>query len=67
MCQARINLVNDMDLWEVKEAFPMTLMLELGLSHNIVNANGGGVGDAITRRASWAFSIRATGLFVVKL
>ncbi len=33
-----------MDLWEVNEAFavvPMALMRELGLSHDIVNVNGG--------------------------
>jgi len=32
------------DLWEVNEAFavvPMALMRELGLSHEIVNVNGG--------------------------
>ena len=36
--------VADVDLWEVNEAFavvPMALMTELGLSHNIVNVNGG--------------------------
>ncbi len=34
----------DVDLWEVNEAFavvPMALMRELGLSHDIVNVNGG--------------------------
>ena len=34
----------DVDLWEVNEAFavvPMALMKELGLSHDIVNVNGG--------------------------
>ncbi|KQP14212.1 acetyl-CoA C-acyltransferase [Pseudorhodoferax sp. Leaf267] len=36
--------VADVDLWEVNEAFavvPMALMTELGLSHDIVNVNGG--------------------------
>ena len=36
--------VADVDLWEVNEAFavvPMALMKELGLSHDIVNVNGG--------------------------
>ena len=36
--------VQDVDLWEVNEAFavvPMALMKELGLSHDIVNVNGG--------------------------
>ncbi|MBK6387632.1 MAG: acetyl-CoA C-acyltransferase [Rhodoferax sp.] len=36
--------VKDVDLWEVNEAFavvPMALMRELGLSHDIVNVNGG--------------------------
>jgi acetyl-CoA C-acetyltransferase len=36
--------VADVDLWEVNEAFavvPMALMAELGLSHDIVNVNGG--------------------------
>ncbi|HPH12367.1 MAG TPA: acetyl-CoA C-acyltransferase [Burkholderiaceae bacterium] len=36
--------VLDVDLWEVNEAFavvPMALMHELGLSHDIVNVNGG--------------------------
>ena len=36
--------VNDVDLWEVNEAFavvPMALMHELKLSHDIVNVNGG--------------------------
>jgi acetyl-CoA C-acetyltransferase len=36
--------VADVDLWEVNEAFavvPMALMSELGLSHDIVNVNGG--------------------------
>ncbi len=36
--------VQDVDLWEVNEAFavvPMALMTELGLSHDIVNVNGG--------------------------
>jgi acetyl-CoA C-acetyltransferase len=36
--------VSDVDLWEVNEAFavvPMALMSELGVSHDIVNANGG--------------------------
>ncbi len=36
--------VKDVDLWEVNEAFavvPMALMRELGLSHEIVNVNGG--------------------------
>ena len=34
----------DVDLWEINEAFavvPMALMHELGLSHDIVNVNGG--------------------------
>lgn len=34
----------DVDLWEVNEAFavvPMALMHELGLSHDVVNVNGG--------------------------
>ena len=33
-----------MDLWEVNEAFavvPMAAMKELGISHDIVNVNGG--------------------------
>ena len=33
-----------MDLWEVNEAFavvPMALMADLGLSHDVVNVNGG--------------------------
>ena len=36
--------VTDVDLWEVNEAFavvPMALMHALGLSHDIVNVNGG--------------------------
>ena len=36
--------VEDVDLWEVNEAFavvPMALMTELKLSHDIVNVNGG--------------------------
>ncbi len=36
--------VQDVDLWEVNEAFavvPMALMTELGISHDIVNVNGG--------------------------
>jgi acetyl-CoA C-acetyltransferase len=36
--------VGDVDLWEVNEAFavvPMALMAELGISHDIVNVNGG--------------------------
>ncbi len=36
--------VRDVDLWEVNEAFavvPMALMHEIGLSHEIVNVNGG--------------------------
>jgi acetyl-CoA C-acetyltransferase len=36
--------VQDVDLWEVNEAFavvPMALMVELGLPHEIVNVNGG--------------------------
>jgi len=36
--------VADVDLWEVNEAFavvPMALMRELGVSHDIVNVNGG--------------------------
>ena len=36
--------VRDVDLWEVNEAFavvPMALMHELGVSHDIVNVNGG--------------------------
>jgi acetyl-CoA C-acetyltransferase len=36
--------VKDVDLWEVNEAFavvPMAAMKELGLSHDIVNVNGG--------------------------
>ena len=36
--------VADVDLWEVNEAFavvPMALMHDLGLSHDIVNVNGG--------------------------
>jgi len=36
--------VKDVDLWEVNEAFavvPMAAMAELGISHDIVNVNGG--------------------------
>ena len=36
--------VKDVDLWEVNEAFavvPMAAMTELGMSHDIVNVNGG--------------------------
>ncbi|QNL18115.1 thiolase family protein [Hyphobacterium sp. CCMP332] len=36
--------VGDVDLWEINEAFavvPMIAMKELGLSHDIVNVNGG--------------------------
>jgi acetyl-CoA C-acetyltransferase len=36
--------VGDVDLWEVNEAFavvPMALMADLGLSHEVVNVNGG--------------------------
>jgi acetyl-CoA C-acetyltransferase len=36
--------VKDVDLWEVNEAFavvPLALMTELGVSHDIVNVNGG--------------------------
>ncbi|CAN0085923.1 unnamed protein product, partial [Chrysoparadoxa australica] len=35
---------NDVDLWEVNEAFavvPLAFMREMGLSHDIVNVNGG--------------------------
>ncbi len=35
---------SDVDLWEINEAFavvPMALMAELGLSHDVVNVNGG--------------------------
>ena len=35
---------NDVDLWEINEAFavvPMAAMTELGISHDIVNVNGG--------------------------
>ncbi|MFA9209756.1 MAG: acetyl-CoA C-acetyltransferase, partial [Yersinia sp. (in: enterobacteria)] len=37
-------VVKDVDLWEVNEAFavvPMAAMTELGISHDIVNVNGG--------------------------
>ena len=37
-------IVKDVDLWEVNEAFavvPMAAMTELGISHDIVNVNGG--------------------------
>ena len=36
--------VGDVDLWEINEAFavvPMIAMKELGISHDIVNVNGG--------------------------
>ncbi|HYD87753.1 MAG TPA: thiolase family protein [Vitreimonas sp.] len=36
--------VSDVDLWEINEAFaivPMIAMKELGLSHDIINVNGG--------------------------
>jgi acetyl-CoA C-acetyltransferase len=36
--------VADVDLWEINEAFavvPLALMAELGVSHDIVNVNGG--------------------------
>jgi len=36
--------VKDVDLWEINEAFavvPMAAMVDLGLSHDIVNVNGG--------------------------
>ena len=36
--------VQDVDLWEINEAFavvPMAAMVELGISHDIVNVNGG--------------------------
>jgi acetyl-CoA C-acetyltransferase len=36
--------VSDVDLWEINEAFavvPMAAMKELGMSHDIVNVNGG--------------------------
>ena len=36
--------VKDVDLWEINEAFavvPMAAMADLGLSHDIVNVNGG--------------------------
>jgi acetyl-CoA C-acetyltransferase len=36
--------VSDVDLWEINEAFavvPLALMTELGISHDIVNVNGG--------------------------
>ncbi|MFK7902075.1 MAG: acetyl-CoA C-acyltransferase [Nitratireductor sp.] len=36
--------INDVDLWEVNEAFavvPMAAMAELGMDHSIVNVNGG--------------------------
>ncbi len=36
--------VDDVDLWEVNEAFavvPMAFMAEMGISHDIVNVNGG--------------------------
>ncbi len=36
--------VEDVDLWEINEAFavvPMAAMTELGISHDIVNVNGG--------------------------
>jgi acetyl-CoA C-acetyltransferase len=37
--------INEVDIWEINEAFavvPMIAMQELGLSHDIVNVNGGG-------------------------
>ena len=36
--------ISDVDLWEVNEAFavvPMAFMHEMGVSHDIVNVNGG--------------------------
>jgi acetyl-CoA C-acetyltransferase len=36
--------VSDVDLWEINEAFavvPMIAMKELGISHDVVNVNGG--------------------------
>ena len=36
--------VEDVDLWEINEAFavvPMIAMKELGISHDVVNVNGG--------------------------
>jgi acetyl-CoA C-acetyltransferase len=38
--------VNDVDLWEVNEAFavvPMAFMKELGVAHDIMNVRGGAI------------------------
>ena len=64
--------VKDVDLWEVNEAFavvPMALMHELGLSHDIVNVNGGACALGHPIGASGArimvtlmYALRARGL-----
>ncbi len=64
--------VSDVDLWEVNEAFavvPMALMHDLGLSHDIVNVNGGACALGHPIGASGArimvtlmYALRARGL-----
>ena len=64
--------VKDVDLWEVNEAFavvPMALMHDLGLSHDIVNVNGGACALGHPIGASGArimvtlmYALRARGL-----
>ena len=64
--------VGDVDLWEVNEAFavvPMALMHDLGLSHDIVNVNGGACALGHPIGASGArilvtllYALRARGL-----
>ena len=64
--------VKDVDLWEVNEAFavvPMAAMTELGISHDIVNVNGGACALGHPIGASGAriivtlmYALRARGL-----
>ena len=64
--------VSDVQLWEVNEAFavvPMALMTELGISHDIVNVNGGACALGHPIGASGArimvtlmYALRARGL-----
>lgn len=64
--------VKDVDLWEVNEAFavvPMAAMAELGISHDIVNVNGGACALGHPIGASGAriivtlmYALRARGL-----
>jgi acetyl-CoA C-acetyltransferase len=64
--------ITDVDLWEVNEAFavvPMALMTEFGISHDVVNVNGGACALGHPIGASGArimvtliYALRARGL-----